>query len=422
MKKNGILMVFALALVLRAAYVIGFPLRTVVADAYQYDTIGWNIASGAGFSMQPGVPTPERAPGFPFFLSILYSLFGHSLLIATLAQAVLGALTCLLLYDTVRRLFDERTAITAAWFACLYPVSVAYTGLLLSETLFTFFLVLCMCLFVRSEGGEKKIWLILSGAALGITTLIRPTTILFPAGIFIALLLSGTGRPFRKTALAILAFALVILPWTARNYARFGVLMPVATGGSTCLFATGRMAEGAAYSQGFEEIAAKWKEFEGSKEFSLGPDPYITFDRRLKAEGFNKIKNNLPVYISIVLKRLPKYWLSSHSSVFGIDKPLGEYFARGDYSPIFFRAALLLFHGVIFLLTVIGMFYSRRAFKKWAVFLLVLLYFNMHALFDLCPRYFVPIFPFMFIFCAVAAVRIYDRTELLNPAKQEIRL
>ena len=419
MKKHGILIVAALALGLRAAYVIGFPLRTAAGDAYQYDAIGWNIASGAGFSIHPGVPTPERAPGFPFFLSIVYSLFGHSLLIATLAQAALGALICLLLYDITRRLFDERTAMAAALFVCFFPVSVAYTGLLLSETLFTFFFVLSMWLFVRSEGGEKKVQLVFSGAALGLTTLIRPTTILFPAGIFIALLLSGTGRPFRKTALAVLAFVLVILPWTARNYVRFGVFMPVATGGSTCLYATGRMAEGGTYSQGFEEIDVKWKEFEKSEEFSLGPNPYITFDRRLKEEGFKKIKNNLSGYVSVVLKRMPKYWLSSHSSVFGVDKPLGEYYAGGDYAPIFFRAGLLLFHGVIFLLTVLGMFYSRRTFKKWAVFFLILLYFNMHAFFDMCPRYFVPIFPFMFIFSAVAVVRIHDGPGFLNPAKKE---
>lgn len=419
MRKHGILIVFVLALVLRAAYVIGFPPRTAAGDSYQYDAIGWNIANGAGFSVQPGVPTPERAPGFPFFLSILYSLFGHSLLMAALAQALLGALTCLLLYDMARRLFDERTAMAAAWAACFYPVSVAYTGLLLSETLFTFFFALCLALFIRSEGGEKKSWLVMSGAALGLTTLVRATTILFPAGIFIALLLSGPGRAFRKTALVLLSFVLVILPWTTRNYLRFGVFLPVATGGSLCLFYTSRMAEGATMERGLADANVKWKEFEASKEFSLGPDPYITFDRRLKEEGFKKIKNNFHEYVFVVLKRVPKYWLSSHSSVFGVDKPLGEYYARGDYFPIFFRGALLLLHGAIFLLTVLGMFYSRRTFKKWSVFLLILLYFNMHALFDLCPRYFVPIFPYMFMFCAAAAFRLRDKAGFWDPAKKE---
>ncbi|MDO8802802.1 MAG: glycosyltransferase family 39 protein [Elusimicrobiota bacterium] len=417
MKKNGILVVFALALALRAGYVLGFPLRTAVDDAYQYDTIGWNIASGAGFSLQPGFPTPERAPGFPFFLSLVYFLFGHSLLMATLAQAVVGALTCLLLYDLAKRLFDERTAMAAAWFACLYPVTVAYTGLLLSETLFTFFFVLCICLFVRSGGGEKKGWLALSGAALGLTTLVRATTILFPAGIFLALLLSGTGRPFRKTALFMLAFALAILPWTARNYVRFGVFLPVATGGSTCLFATGRMTEGVPYTRGFEEIPAKWKELAGAKEFWQAPESRIAFDRLLKAEGMKKIKSHPFKYFSIVLQRLPKYWLSSHSSVLGVDKPLGEYYAKGEYFPIVIRAGLLLFHGGILLLTGLGMFYSRGSFRKWAVILLILLYFNMHAFFDMCPRYFVPIFPYMFVFCVIALFRLRDR--FFNPEREQ---
>lgn len=417
MKKNGILLMFALAFALRAACVVGFPLRTVVDDAYQYDTIGWNLASGAGFSMQPGVPTPERAPGFPFFLSLVYSVFGHSLLLATLAQALLGALTCLLIYYIAGRLFDERTALAAGWFACLYPVSVAYTGLLLSETLFTFLFVLSVYLFVRSGDGEGKTWLALSGAALGLTTLVRATTILFPSAIFLALLLSGTGRPLRKTTLFLLAFALAILPWTARNYARFGVFLPVATGGSTCLYATGRMTEGVPYSTGFHELPGKWKEFESSKEFKLAPEPRVAFDRQLKAEGMKKIKSRPFRYFAIVLKRLPKYWLSSHSSVFGVDKPLGEYYAKGEYFPIFFRAALILFHGGILLLAGLGMFWSLGSFKNWAVLLLIPLYFNMHAFFDMCPRYFVPMYPYLFIFCAAALFRLRER--VFGPEKKK---
>lgn len=418
MEKNRIIAIFALAVILRIAYVLCFPLHTAVGDAYQYDTIGWNIASGAGFSMIPGIPTPERAPGFPFFLSVLYFIFGHSLLIATLAQATLGALTCLLLYDAAKRLFDEGTAMAASLLACFYPVLVVYTGLLLSETLFTFLLVLCLDLFVRSENGEKRIWLILSGAALGLATLTRATTILFPAAIFIALFLSGAGRTLKKSALVFLAFVLVILPWTMRNYAQFKVFLPVATGGSTCLFATGRMAEGGTYAQGFEEIAVKWKDFEGTSEFTAGPEPHITFDRQLKVEGLKKIKGNLSAYCLVVLKRIPKYWLSSHSSVFGVDQPLAFYYEKGTYFPIMVRGALLLFHSTILIMTLFGMFYARHSFKKWAIFPIVFLYFNMHASFDLCPRYFVPIFPFMLMFCAVTLRHLCTATGTFNPEKR----
>ncbi|MCG2725344.1 MAG: glycosyltransferase family 39 protein [Elusimicrobia bacterium] len=412
MKKN-IIVICAVALVLRALYALSFPLHEIVADALSYDTIAWNIARGFGFSIQSGLPTPIRAPMYPFFLSVIYYIFGHSLLMATLTQALLGSLTCFFVYDMAKKLFGERVGLMSAWLSCLYPVLIVYSGLLLSETLFTFFFALTIALFIRSENGVKEYWLMLSCVALGVTTLIRPTTILFPAGIFMALLISGVNRPFRKILLAALAFSFTVLPWTARNYKQFGVFLPVATGGSTCLYATGRMTEGIEYKRGFEDIPKKWEKFKESDEFSLGIDPNIRFDRQLKKEGISIIKNNFSEYTAIVLKRIPKYWLSSHSSVFGVDKSLGEYYKQKKYLPIFFRIVLLLFHGIIMIMAFMGMIYSFKSFRSWSILLLIFLYFNMHILFDMCPRYFVPIFPFIFIFCSVFLIGLREKINFL---------
>ncbi|MCK5357826.1 MAG: glycosyltransferase family 39 protein [Elusimicrobiales bacterium] len=414
MKKKSIIIMFCVALVLRAVYAFGFPLHELVADALDYDTIAWNIASGFGFSLESGVPTPIRAPMYSFFLSIIYFIFGHSLLMATLAQALLGSLICFFVYDIGNRLFSEKVGLLAAWLYCFYPVSIAYSGLLLSETLFTFLFVLAISFFIRSENGNKKYWLILSCCALGVTTLTRPTTILFPAGIFMALLISGVSRPIRKILLVALAFGFVILPWTIRNYKQFNVFLPVATGGSTCLYATGCMAEGSTYDKGMKEAHAKWKKFKTSNEFSQGLEPNIKFDRQLKKEGVEMIKNNLTNYAGVVLKRIPKYWLSSHSSVFGVDKSFGEYLKEKSYFPVFFRAGLLLFHGVLMLMAFMGMIYSLKSFRNWSILPLIFLYFNMHILFDMCPRYFIPIFPYIFIFCSVFIIKASEKINFMG--------
>ncbi|MBI5242340.1 MAG: glycosyltransferase family 39 protein [Elusimicrobia bacterium] len=409
MGKHALSLMFAAALALRIGYALTFSPAPAPGDASQYDAIGWRLASGGGFSIEPGVPTPVRAPGYPFFLAALYRFFGHSPLAALLAQALLGGLICLLIYDIAKRLFDERTALLGAWFTALFPVSVVYSGLLLSETLFAFLFILSIAFFARSEDGEKRGALMLSGAALGLATLTRPTTLLFPFGIGLALLASGARHPFKKLILVGLAFAVPIIPWTARNWSRFGVLLPVATGGATCLYATGRMAAGGTYEQGFEEITVKWEKFKASADFPKGLDPHISFDRRLKEEGVALIKAHPAGYAAVILKRIPKYWLSSHSSIFGVDKPLGEYYAQKDYFPIAVRAGLMLFHGLIFLSMLLGLFYAGGSLRKWAILPVILLYFNMHIFFDLCPRYFVPIFPYIFVFCAVTALKLRDK-------------
>ena len=59
------------------AFVFNNP---IVADAHQYDQIGLNITQGY-FSMNeaaPYLPTMHREPLYPFFLSIIYRIFGHN--------------------------------------------------------------------------------------------------------------------------------------------------------------------------------------------------------------------------------------------------------------------------------------------------------------------------------------------------------
>ncbi|MBI4655341.1 MAG: glycosyltransferase family 39 protein [Elusimicrobia bacterium] len=400
---------FLTALLIRVLYALLFPVESVKGDAFEYDTIAVNLISGGGFSMDPGVPTPIRAPGYPVFLAAVYLIFKHSYLIAVMVQALAGAFTCLIVWDLSRRLFDEKISLLSGWFCALYPVFISYSGLLLSETLFTLLFAASLNLLVRFITCRRLLWLALSGATLGFTTLTRATTILFPLAVFLALMVVDWRQAFKQTCLFLAVFFLVIAPWMVRNYRSFGVFMPVATGGSTCLFATGRMAEGSSYEQGMSEIPGKWEEFKNSRNFSRGKNPHVEFDRELKKEGINKIKKNFPGYIVVVLKRIPKYWISSHSSVFGVDKSLGEYYSRKDYFPIFFRIGLLFFHGVVFVFMVLGMVYAGGSFKKWAILLLVFFYFNMHILFDLCPRFFVPIFPYIFIFSAVTALKFHNR-------------
>lgn len=406
MKNKKLLFAFATAVLLRLGYVAAFPPGALIDDSRGYDAIAWNIASGSGFSMEPGVPTPVRAPGFPVFLAAVYLIFGHSPLAAALFQALLGGLCCLLVYDIAVKFAGEREALLAAWLMALSPVPIAYTGLLLSETLFTLLLLSSVALYARSDAGDRTALLAASGALLGLATLTRPTTILFPGAVALALLIAGRGRPVRKFLIFALAFAAAILPWTARNHSRFGVLLPVATGGSTCLYATGVEAEGGTYQQGFEQIAVKWREFSASADFTLALNPDIRFDRELKKEGVQKIKEHPSTYLAVVLKRIPRYWLSSHSSVFGVDKPLGEYRALGQWGPVISRAVLLVFHSAVFLLACLGLYYYRTSLRAWALLPLILVYFNMHALFDMCPRYLVPIFPYLLILCAAAVVRL----------------
>ena len=407
LKNRVVLAVFLLALAVRLFYVLGNPPGALAGDAVEYDAIGWNLASGSGFSMEPGIPTPVRAPGYPFFLAAVYLVFGHSPYAAVLLQALLGALCCLLVFDIGAAFLERRTAALGAGLYALYPVGAVYCGLLLSETLFTFFFLCSLSLFLRSGRGARPALLALAAFALGLATLTRPTTMLFPAA-FVLALLPDWKRTLRGAVITAVFFSAALAPWALRNYRSFGVFMPVATGGSICLYATGEEAAGLTPSYDFSNALARRAALTAGGWRSGETEPNITADREIKADGLRMIKENPGAYFRLVLRRMPRYWFSSHSSVFGVDLPLGEYRARGEYLPVLFRLALIGLHFGLAALAVWGIALCRASFAGWSVLLLVLVYFNMHALFDMCPRYLVPVYPYLLVFCAVPLARLYD--------------
>jgi len=231
--KKYLILIFILALILRLTYVLFFPQLEIESDALEYDTIGWNLASGAGFSLDPRVPTPVRPPMYPFFLSLIYLIFGHSYLTVRLAQAIVGALTCLVVYWIGKEIFDEGVGGATSLIFALYPALIGYTGSLLSETLFTFLLSIVVLFLVRAVKNRSSKLFAVSGAFLGVATLCRSAMISFP--LFLLMGLWILHRLNVKTIVHFLVFLLamviVLAPWTLRNYYYFHTLLPVAAKG-----------------------------------------------------------------------------------------------------------------------------------------------------------------------------------------------
>ena len=94
--RRWLVSLFALALVVRLAHVLALTqspyFANPVVDAAEYDTIGWSLAHRRGH--------PDRVfwhpPGYPCFLGSVWWLFGDSYLAPRLIQALLGALSVVL--------------------------------------------------------------------------------------------------------------------------------------------------------------------------------------------------------------------------------------------------------------------------------------------------------------------------------------
>jgi 4-amino-4-deoxy-L-arabinose transferase-like glycosyltransferase len=216
-----------LALALRLAwmsYATGDPTDGRFNDSVFYHLVGANLAEGGSYtSPYTLLPTAHFAPGYPYFLAGLYRVFGDSVTVAEVANAVLGAATVGVLYLLAYRLFDSRTARIAAVMLAVFPGQVLYASVLFSEPLFTFALMLALVLMVAARDRAASggwFWLVAFGAAVGAAALIRPTglALFVVAPVYWAASTRDWGALLRWSAVAGVTAALVLVPWTVRNY------------------------------------------------------------------------------------------------------------------------------------------------------------------------------------------------------------
>ena len=198
------------------------------ADSRIHIAIVEGLLAGHGFQWN-GAPTAATPPLYIFMLAGLYGLF-HSPAAVRLAQAGLGALGCVIFYGTVRRLCDDVTAAAAAALLAVYPLLAYLAGLHLTENLFLFLLLLVLwqaaCVAERPTV-RRAAWL---GALIGLAALTRAVFVMFlPFLIVWTVGVWGLRSPigYRVFGAALICAAAVIIPWTVRNYAVLGAVIPV---------------------------------------------------------------------------------------------------------------------------------------------------------------------------------------------------
>ncbi|HEY6074918.1 MAG TPA: hypothetical protein VIV15_16450, partial [Anaerolineales bacterium] len=165
--RTMMLPLYVVALLLRLGPVLlAHQLGIGLDDMFQYDMLARSLASGNGYrwyaegdlkQLAPyvkfdlssvdydpvrGVPTSFRAPLYPAFLALVYSISGTGTVrffAARLAQAILlGAPLAPLTYLTARRVLsgNEEAARAAGWIVAAYPMLLLYPLGLGTENLF----------------------------------------------------------------------------------------------------------------------------------------------------------------------------------------------------------------------------------------------------------------------------------------------
>jgi len=222
------------------AYSFYFQIRLVV-DARAYDVIAQNIATENGYreelqkNINQDFAIARVGPLYEYFLAGIYKVFGHYYGVVWFFQALLHALSAWLLYLTALLIFsaNEKKKGIALWSAGIfgfYPDLIEISAMLMTETLYLFFVCLLFYLFFRFFYQQKN-WILVSllGLVSGLAVLARPPVLfLLPVVYFFF---------FRKklwwqATIFSAVLLLVFVPWTARNYQVYGEIMPFGAAGN----------------------------------------------------------------------------------------------------------------------------------------------------------------------------------------------
>ncbi len=399
--------IFIIALLLRLGYVIFFPQISVTHDAADYDNLGRQITDGKGFSQPDGSLTAHRPPLYPFILSIFYYLFGHSYLAIRIFQSFISAFFCFLVYIIAAQLTDKRIAAGASLFTALYPAFISYSGLILTEIIAGFLILMMIYFLITALQKDMLKFYIFSGIFLGLLILCRQEMLLLTAIIPFALIITYRSR--QKMVLYSLIVAvtavLIISPWTIRNYHQFKAVIPVATGTGTTFWKDSHPANLLEWDRTseYEPVKSLVKTMDVEKARSQ-----IFLDRVLMKEGLNNIKSHPFVYIRLCSEHLFRFLVGSHSDSFLVTRgSFADTISRGKFGIVVIKLFLLGINFFLLFLAIFGAIVRRARLGDLVFILIPILYVAaIHTIFFGTVRYQIPVMPFILIFSVIGIMEI----------------
>src|SRR5688500_14215809 len=206
--------------------------RDLGFDAAWYDLVARQLRAGNGFlepfALDRGDPAEGTAlflPGYPVVLAIL-SPFSGGHLAHLFASCVIGSGTVVATAMLGRRVAGMATGLIAGVVASIHPMVFGADTSLMPESLYMLLVVVTLLLTYRildaAPGSTSPVWLLVTGAVIGLAMLTRGEGALLLAIPVVALTRTRARRPAIALAALVIAPAVLMqVPWAVRNYRLF---------------------------------------------------------------------------------------------------------------------------------------------------------------------------------------------------------
>ncbi|MBU1319282.1 MAG: glycosyltransferase family 39 protein [candidate division Zixibacteria bacterium] len=370
-KYNGALLVGLLLVLLIEVCGIVLIDDTLRGDALQYMRIAENLDLTGIYSYDGVTPSRALQPIYPLFLTVMYWSLGEHFMVVRMAQAILGLISFALALLIYRRIHGSRFILIAALVLSLYVPLWVNAGLILSEMMTIFLMLLFMWAFQSALSQNSWRRLLIAGALLGLAVLTRPIVVSMVGLIWLPIVAAKTGWKRRLKNLALVAVGLVIalLPWAIRNYQscdRFTPLPP--SGAGNLLFASSEDSQQSRDSLLYIGAGEQEQSFSETEMYST---------------AFKNILKDPIKFVWRGVRRIAWVWSFIPGTRHFLETP-----------PL--RILTHLAAGAILLLAFVGLFRlpaGTRLLLLYPPLSFTLLFFFTHT----TPRYLLPVMPFVLI-------------------------
>jgi hypothetical protein len=414
----------------------------LLTDQRSYHALGARLVSGHGFSFDvywypftpPDTPTAHWSFLYSFFVAAVYGVFGVHPLAVRLVQAVLGGILLpWMMYRFTFRLFEgpvrlsgpngvarsgnlssarshrDTVALLAAGFGAVYAYFILYAATLMTETFFIIVLLWSLerALAVRSQlsaGSALGAGLILTfGLSLGIAALLRQSILPWLVVLFAWLLWAGwrsgqSRRALMVILVATVSLAILILPFTLRNYRVYGTFLLLNSNAGYAMYSAQHPMQGTNFQE-FSAVSVP-DDLAGLNEARL--------DRELMRRGIGFVLAEPGRYLLLSLSRVGDYFEFWPAKGTTLLHNLGRVGSFALFLPF-------MVYGIWLSLRAAGPGRTRAGWVEFStsplalVFLFMTFYSLLHILTWAMPRYRLPVDAVALSFAAVAVYNLGER-------------
>ncbi|MQG39022.1 MAG: hypothetical protein FI718_03435 [SAR202 cluster bacterium] len=212
-------------------------LTTLQGDEYAYSSMAESILNGTGWHDYAGRAS-YLPPLLPIILFLNYSVFDVDYNSAKILMIILASFVAPTIFAVSKTLFPNKfwISFTAAIIVTLYPPSIYYSNMLLTENAASLFVPLILLSYLSTSKTNSLLLTVISGLLWGLASLNRPVFLMLPIFMLVSqMLLQLTFKNIHwkwkptNWIIGIIVMLITISPWTIHNFIVHENFVPIHT-------------------------------------------------------------------------------------------------------------------------------------------------------------------------------------------------